>query len=64
MRRIEERRVEKEWRQQAWERRREANRERAIIEIKCFICGGFGHIAHYCRNKRDIEKSKRTEIRE
>jgi len=32
MRRIEERRAEKEWRQQeAWKRRREANRERAII---------------------------------
>jgi len=63
MRRIEERRAEKEWRQQeAWKRRREANRERAIIERKCFICGGFGHIAHYYRNRRDIEESRRTEI--
>jgi len=25
------------------------NRERAMIERKCFVCGGFGHIAHHCR---------------
>jgi len=33
-----------------WERRREENRQKAIEERKCFVCGGFGHIAHHCRN--------------
>jgi len=22
-------------------------------ENKCFICGGFGHITHYCGNKKE-----------
>jgi len=51
MRVQEERRAEKEWRwQDMWERRREKNRQRAREERKCFVCGGFGHITHYCRN--------------
>jgi len=33
-----------------WERRREENRQKVIEERKCFVCGGFGHIAHHCRN--------------
>jgi len=33
-----------------WKRRREENRQRAMEERKCFICGGFGHIVHYYRN--------------
>jgi len=33
-----------------WERRREENRQRAMEERKCFVCEGFGHIAHYYRN--------------
>jgi len=33
-----------------WERRREENRQRAMEERKCFGCGGFGHVAHHCRN--------------
>jgi len=36
-----------------WKRRREENRQRAMEERKCFVCGGFEHIACYCRN---IEK--------
>ena len=47
----EKRRVEKEQKlQKIQERRREANRERAIIERKYFVCGKFGHITYYCRN--------------
>ena len=35
-----------------WKRRREENRQRAMEERKCFVCGCFGHIAHHCRNMR------------
>ena len=38
-----------------WGRRREANRERAIMERKYFACGGFGHIAYHCRNVGEEE---------
>ena len=38
-----------------WERRREENRQRAMEERKCFGCGGFGHVAHYCRNVGEEE---------
>jgi len=51
MRIKEERRVEKEWRkQEEFERRREERRIRAMEEKKCFGCGGFGHVACYCKN--------------
>jgi len=33
-----------------WERRRKENRQRAMEERKCFVCGGFGHITYYCKN--------------
>ena len=33
-----------------WKRRREENRQRAMEERMCFICGGFGYIVHYYRN--------------
>ena len=39
------------------------NRERLIMERKCFVCGGFGHITCHCRNvesrqeERPIQKS-------
>jgi len=50
----EERRVKKEWRQQKeWERRRQENRKRVMIQRKYFVCGGFGHITHNCKNRRE-----------
>jgi len=34
------------------------NRERAMMERKCFVCGGFGYIICNCRNveNRQIER--------
>jgi len=42
-----------------WERRREEDRKRAMEERKCFVCGGFRHIAHHCRN---IEKERSVQM--
>jgi len=42
-----------------WERRREENRQRAMEERKCFVCGGFGHIAHHYRN---VEKERSIQM--
>ena len=33
-----------------------------MLEIKYFVCGGFRHIACYCRNKRNIEENRRVEV--
>ena len=58
MRIKEERKAEKEWRQQKIrEARREENRRRAMEERKCFVCGGFNHMANHCRN---VGKKKPT----
>jgi len=38
-----------------WEKRREENRQRVIKERKYFGCGGFGHIVHHCRNRKEEE---------
>jgi len=52
MRIKEERRAEKEWRRQEMqERRREENKQKAMEERKCFMCGGFGHMASNCKNE-------------
>ena len=32
------------------EKKKQKNKERAMIERKCFVCGAFGHIACYCKN--------------
>jgi len=56
MRIKEERKAEKEWRrQEIREARREENRRIAMEERKCFECGGFGHMASHCRNRRGEE---------
>lgn len=56
MRIREKKKAEIEWKQQKiWERRREANRKRVIMERKCFDCKGFRHIIYYCRNREEKE---------
>ena len=36
------------------------NRERAMMERKCFECRGFGHIAYNCRNIENRRKGEST----
>jgi len=36
-------------------KKKEEKRKRAIRERRCFVCGIFGHMAHYCRNKEEKE---------
>ena len=42
-------------------KRRQKNKENAMIERKCFVCGGFGHIAYYCRNVKSRQKEEPTQ---
>ena len=49
MRIKEERRAEKEWKKQEFERRREEKRIRVMEESICSGCRGFGHVACHCR---------------
>ena len=46
-------REEQKRRKKAQEKRRETNKERTIIERKCFVCRGFEYIVHHCRNVRE-----------
>jgi len=36
-------------------KKKEEKRRRAIRERRCFVCGIFGHMAHYCRNRGEKE---------
>jgi len=42
-------------------KRRQKNKENAMIERKCFVCGGFGHITCYCRNVKSRQKEEPTQ---
>ena len=37
--------------------KKEEKRRRAIRERRCFICGIFGHMARYCRNRGEKKGS-------
>jgi len=37
-------------------KKKEERRKRAIRERRCFVCGIFGHMAHYCRNRGEKDK--------
>ena len=39
-----------------WERKSEVDREKVMVERKCFVCRSFGHITYYYRNVEE-EKS-------
>jgi len=36
--------------------KKEERRRRAIRERRCFVCGIFGHMAHYCRNRGEEKR--------
>ena len=37
-------------------KKKEERRKRAIKERRCFVCGIFGHIARYCRNREEEKR--------
>jgi len=50
---IERKKTEREKRIEEAKKRKEEKRKRAIRERRCFVCGIFGHMAHYCRNRKE-----------
>ena len=36
--------------------KKEEKRKRAIRERRCFVCGIFGHMVHYCRNRGEEKR--------
>ena len=53
---IEKRKTEKEKRIEEARKRKDEKRKRAIRERRCFVCGIFGHMARYCRNKGEEKR--------
>ena len=37
-------------------KKKEERRKRTIRERRCFVCGIFGHMAYYCRNRGEKER--------
>ena len=52
---IERKKTEKEKRIEEVKRRKEEKRKRAIRKRRCFVCGIFGHMVRYCRNRGEKE---------
>ena len=50
---IEKKKTEKKKSIEEVKRRRDEKRRRAIRERRCFVCGIFGHMACYCRNREE-----------
>jgi len=48
---IEKKKVEREKKIEEAKKRKEEKRKRVIKERRCFVCGIFGHIACYCKNR-------------
>jgi len=56
-RKIEKKKAEREKRIEEAKKRKEEKRKRVIRERRCFVCGIFGHMAHYCRNREEKKGS-------
>jgi len=54
---IEKKKTEKEKRIEEARKRKDEKRRRAIRERRCFVCGIFGHMARYCRNREEKRRS-------
>ena len=50
---IKKKKKEKEKRIEEAKKKKEDRRKRAIRERRCFVCGIFGHMARYCRNRKE-----------
>jgi len=50
---VEKRKREIEEKIEIRKKKKEERRKRAIRERRCFVCGIFGHIAHYYRNREE-----------
>jgi len=53
---IEKRKREIDEKIEIRKKKKEEKRRRAIRERRCFVCGIFGYIAHYCRNRGEEDK--------
>jgi len=53
---IEKKKTEREKKIEEAKKRKEEKRKRAIRERRCFICGIFGHMARYCRNRGEEKR--------
>ena len=53
---VEKRKREIEEKTEIRKKKKEERRRRAIKERRCFVCGIFGHMACYCRNRREEKK--------
>ena len=54
---IERKKTERDKRIEEARRRKDEKRRRAIRERRCFVCGIFGHMARYCRNREEKKGS-------
>jgi len=53
---VEKKKAEREKRIDEAKKRKEEKRKRAIRERRCFVCGIFGHMARYCRNRGEEKR--------
>ena len=53
---IERKKTEKEKKIEEARKRKDEKRRRAIRERRCFVCGIFGHMARYCRNRGEEKR--------
>ena len=53
---IGKKKTEREKRIEEAKKRKEEKRKRAIREKRCFVCGVFGHMARYCRNRGEEKR--------
>ena len=53
---IEKRKREIDEKIEIRKKKKEERRRRAIRERRCFVCGIFGHMARYCRNRGEEKR--------